>query len=159
MGLLDDVDDVGAPDGAVAQKEGDHDDKGGEGQGQEVGLGVKAQGHLVGVHHAQAEELPQQPGQRCPQNRAQGAGAHGNDPQLPEQLPLDLLPGGPQGQEDAVLLGLLPQEEGGGVGGEHGTADHRQDENHHHLLAAVAPFGQYGQNGGGAHHTHVGGNQ
>ena len=47
-----------------AQEEQHHHHIGGEGQGQKVGLGIKGQGHLLGVHQKQPEQLPHAPGQR-----------------------------------------------------------------------------------------------
>ena len=159
VGLLDDVDDVGAADGPPAQEEQHHHHIGGEGQGQKVGLGIKGQGHLLGVHQKQPEQLPHAPGQRPAQDGPGGAGAQGDHRQLFPNLFLQLAAGGPQCQEYAGLPGLLPEKQPGGVGGEHGAADDCQDEHHHHLLAAVSALRQNGQNGGGAHHTGVGGDQ
>ncbi len=156
MGLLDDVDDVGPPHGTAPQEEHHDDDKGGEGQGQQVRIGVEHQAHFLRVHHGKAEKLPQNPGQGPAQDGSGGAGAQGNDSQLPVQLPPDLGPGGPQGQEDAGFPGLLPEEEAGGIGSEHSAADDRQGEDHHHLLPAVAPLREDVQNGGGPHHADVG---
>ena len=107
-----------------------------------VGGGVEHQAHLLRIHHAETEHLPQHPGQGSAQGGPGGAGAQGDHSQLPVQLPPHLGPGGPQGQEHAGLPGLLPEEEAGGVGGEHGAADDRQGEDHHDLLPAVTPLGE-----------------
>ena len=128
VGLLDDVDDVGAADGPPAQEEQHPHHIGGKGQGQEVGLGVEGQRHLLGVHQKQPEQLPHAPGQGAAQDGAGGTGAQGDHRQLPAHLFLQLAAGGTQGQEHAGLPGLLPEEQPGGVGGEHGAADDRQDE-------------------------------
>ena len=159
VGLLDDVDDVGAADGSSAQEEQHDHHVGGKGQRQEIGLGIERQGHLPGVHQEQPEQLPHAPGQGAAQDGAGGAGAQGDHRQFLANLGLQLAAGGPQGQEHASLPGLLPEEQPGGVGGEHGAADDRQDEHHHHLLAAVAALRQDGEDGGGAHHADIGGDQ
>ena len=158
-GLVDNVDDIGTADEPGGHEEQRRDDEHGEGQGVEVGLGVKGQGHLLRVHHDQAEDLPDDPGERCPQQGAGGAGGHRDNAQIPVELAAHLGAGGPQGQEDAGLPALAAEEQPRGVGGEHSAAHHRQDEYHHHLFAAVAALGEDGENRGGAHHGHIGGDE
>ena len=65
MRLLDDVDDVGAANGPAPQQKQHHRHIGGKGQGQEIGLRVKGEGHLLGIHQEKAEQLPDPPGQRA----------------------------------------------------------------------------------------------
>ena len=65
VGLLDDVDDVGAADGPAAQEEQHPHHVGGKDHGQQIGPGIEGQGHLLGVHQEQAEQLPHAPSQRA----------------------------------------------------------------------------------------------
>ena len=159
VGLLDNVDDVGPPDGPHPHVKQHKDNKQGEGQGQGVGRRIEGQAHFLRVHHAHPEDLPQQPGQRSPQSRPQGAGPQAYGRQFTGLSGPELPPGGSQSQEDTGFAGFLPEEQAGGVGGEHTAPQHGQDENHHNLFPAVAPLRQNVQNSGRAHHAHIGRNQ
>ena len=124
-------------------------------------MGSKGQqGHLPGVHQEQPEHLPHAPGQGAAQDGPGGAGAQGDHRQLFPQLPPAA--GGreaPRARNTPVSRDFCRKNSPGGVGGEHGAADDRQDKDHHHLLAGVTPLRQDRQDGGGAHHAGVGGDQ
>ena len=156
MGLLDDVDDVGAVNRAAAHPQEHQKRKQGEYAGEPVGLRCKPQRHLRRIHHKRAEDLPNSPGQRPAQQGACPAGQQGQEGQFPRKHPAQLPARGAQGQKHAKLPGLLPEEEAGSVGGKHPTAQHRQNEHHHHLFSGIPALRQNGENGGRAHHTGVG---
>jgi len=65
MGLLDDVDDVGAANSPASQQKQHHHHIRGKDQGQKIGLRVKGEDHLLGIHQKEAEQLPYSPGQRA----------------------------------------------------------------------------------------------
>ena len=97
VGLLDDVNDVVPVHRPPTQEEkhGSNIDR--KEQRQDIGLRIKGEDHLLGVHQKQAEQAPDSPGQRSPQHAAGHAGAKGDGSQVFAQLPFYLPPGGPQG--------------------------------------------------------------
>ena len=66
---------------------------------------------------------------------------------------------GAEGEENACLAALFPEEKTGGVGREHSAAEDRQHKDHHDLLAAVTALWQHVHHSRRAHHQAVGGDE
>ena len=156
VGFLHHVHDVGGADSPAPHPEQDCHHIGRKEQGQQIGCRVKGQGHLLGVHQKQPEQLPDAPGQRAAQSCPRCTGYQRQHRQFLSHFGPQLPPGSPQGQEKAGLPGFLPEEQTRRIGRKDGASHHRQHKDHHHLFAGIAALGQHRKNGGGTHHTAVG---
>ena len=155
MGFLNNINDIGATNGAPAHQEQHEDDEDGKGQCKEVGLRVKTQNHFLGIHDHGTEDLPDAPGQRNTQQGTSGAGAQREKGQFLAQFRFQLVPGGTQGQKGANFPGLLTEKQTGGIRGKNRAAQNGQNKDHHYLLSGVPSLWQNGEDSGRPHHAGV----